>query len=113
VAAVGARFAPERQIYATRLGDEFTWAAGIVGEPRESATGLVRLRLLLEAAGAAGSEPGSRPVELRGGVRLGLGRCDIDLAVGGGLTHDIAAPRYRVLLLFRAAFDLRGERPRA
>jgi hypothetical protein len=112
VAALGARFAPERQIYATRLGDELTWSAGVVGEPWESATGLTRLRLLLEAAGAAGSEPGSRPVELRGGVRLGLGRCDLDLAAGGGLTRDVAAPRYRVLLLFRAAFDLRGERPR-
>jgi len=112
VAALGARFAPERQIYATRLGDELTWSAGIVGEPWESATGAVRLRLLLEAAGAAGSERGSRPVELRGGVRLGLGRCDLDLAAGGGLTSDVASPRFRVLLLFRAAWDLRGERPR-
>jgi hypothetical protein len=98
-ADLGARFAKERQLFQTRLGDEFLWGLGIVTRP----LGLGRMlsRLVVEAAGAVGTDAGTRPVELRGALRLGTMAFDVDLGGGAGLVNDLGSPSWRVFAIAR------------
>jgi hypothetical protein len=98
--ALGVRFAPERELFMTHLGDELTWSLGAgvaVYQWR-----WLHLALMTEGAGAVGGSPGSRPVELRGALRLGLGPFTVDAGGGGGLDGEVAAPAWRAFLIVRA-----------
>jgi hypothetical protein len=99
-AALGVRFAPERELFQTHLGDELTWAVGVgVAVFRRRAW---HLAILTEGAGAVGGSAGSRPAELRGGLRLGAGPFTVDAGGGGGLDGEVAAPAWRAFLVVRA-----------
>lgn len=112
VGAVGVRFAPDRQVFATQFGDELTWLVG--GSLQLFARGRISGALVAEAAGAVGGD--IHPAEARGAFRLGVGAVSIDLGAGGGLNHDVTAPAYRLLLAVRGGFGLtstqrQGARP--
>jgi hypothetical protein len=98
--AAGVRFAPERDLFQTRLGDELTWSlgVGVVAWQRR----WIHLAALSEAAGAVGGSPGSRPAEVRGALRLGLGPFTVDAGAGAGLDGEVAAPSWRAFVLLRA-----------
>jgi hypothetical protein len=99
-ANVGVRFAPDRDLFMTHLGDELTWSLGVgvaVYQHR-----WLHLALMTEGAGAVGGGPGSRPAELRGALRLGLGPFTVDAGAGGGLDGEVAAPTWRAFLVVRA-----------
>jgi hypothetical protein len=104
IAMLGVRFQPERSLFRTTFGDELTWLLGV--SVRAWERGRFRLEGLLEAAGFAGTSDGTRPVELRGGVRTAFGHFSLDLAGGGGLTPDVAAPSWRLLAILRHQFDV-------
>jgi len=104
VAMLGVHFQPERTLFRTTFGDEITWLAG--ASVRAWERGRFRLDALLEAGGFAGTSDGTRPAELRGGLRTGWGDCTVDLAAGGGLTHDAASPAWRFVAVVRHAFDV-------
>src|SRR5206468_3741124 len=96
---LGVRFAGERVLFGTRVGDELTWALGAVGELWRR--GGLGVDLIAEAQGAAGPADESRPAEVRGAVRLGFGAWLLDLGGGGGVTSAVALPTYRIFLVFR------------
>lgn len=98
-AAAGVRFAPERDLFNTTLGDELTWSlgVGVVAWQRR----WIHLALLGEGAGAVGGSPGSRPAELRGALRLGLGPFTVDAGGGAGLDGEVAAPSWRAFVIVR------------
>ncbi len=101
-ASVGARFQKERALFLTQLGDELTWGAGVAALLVERA----RLSAIVEAAGGVGASDGTRPAELRGALRLGLGPVALDAGGGGGLDGDIGAPAWRVFLVARGTLGL-------
>jgi hypothetical protein len=98
--ALGVRFAPDRELFLTHLGDELTYSAGLAVRAWERRW--FALSWVAEGAGAVGGSPGSRPVEARGAVRLGLGPVVVDAGAGGGLDGEVAAPAWRVFLIARA-----------
>jgi len=102
VGAVGVRFAPDRQVFATQLGDELTWLAGAT--LGLFARGQVHGALVAEAAGAVGAT--IHPAEARAAFRLGLGAISVDLGAGAGLNHEVTAPAWRLLLAVRGGFGL-------
>ncbi|MDB4969652.1 MAG: Myxococcales trans domain protein [Myxococcales bacterium] len=102
--SVGARFANERTLFLTRLGDELTWAAGVGASVIERSR--LGAGLVVEGAGAVGGSDGSRPVELRGAVRLRLGPVGVDAGAGAGLDRDAGAPAWRLFLVARSTIGL-------
>jgi hypothetical protein len=102
--ALGVRFAPERKLFATSFSDELTWLAG--GAYRFFERGAFDASVVVEAAGAAGADSGTRPVELRGAARARYRNWSLDLAGAGGLTSDVGAPAWRVLAIVRGRFEL-------
>jgi hypothetical protein len=98
-AAVGVRFQSERALFGSSFGDEVDYAAGPI--VRVWSAGDRHLLVLAEAAGAAGSGVGSRPVELRGAVRLQVERWKLDVGGGAGLDREVGAPSYRLLAVVR------------
>lgn len=103
VAMLGARFAGERKLFGTSFSDELTWLAG--GAVDVGGRRSFRSSLLAEAAGGVGAADGTRPVELRGGVRLQLGQISLDLGAGGGVVSDVGSPAWRVIAVLRAQFE--------
>jgi hypothetical protein len=99
-AALGVRFAPDRSLFATHFGDELTWGLG--GEVRAWERGRLSLDVLAEGAGAVGASPGTRPVELRGALRLGVRPMAIEAGAGAGVDGEVGAPAWRVFLVVRA-----------
>jgi hypothetical protein len=99
---LGARFAPvgDRQLFGTRFGDELTWSVGAIVVL--GARGRWRGSLLGEAAGAVGPSDGTRPVELRGGVRIGWRSLAVDVGAGAGVDADVAAPSWRLFVVARS-----------
>jgi hypothetical protein len=104
VAMLGVHFQPERSLFNTTFGDEITWLAGV--SVRAWERGRFHLDGLLEAGGFAGTTDGTRPAELRGGIRTGWGNFSLDVAAGGGLTQDAASPSWRFVAVVRHAFDV-------
>jgi hypothetical protein len=98
-AMVGVRFEGARSLFSTDFGDELTWSAGPI--VRLYSRGDSHLSLYAEAAGAVGQGDGTRPVEVRGAVRLTRPRWMFDLGGGGGVNHDFASPSFRVLGIVR------------
>lgn len=101
---LGVRFAPERKLFLTTFGDELTWLAG--GSYRLFERGDWTGAVVVEAAGGAGAASGTRPVELRGGARVGFRVWSFNVAGAGGLTGDVGAPSWRVLGVLRGRFAL-------
>jgi hypothetical protein len=99
-AALGARFASERQLFETTFGDELTWSLG--AGARAWAKRRLYLELLAEASGAVGSSSGTRPVELRGAVRLGIWPFSLDVGAGAGVDDQVGAPAWRLFVMARA-----------
>jgi len=102
---VGVRFAPERTLFRTTLGDELDWSAGAgwAAFARRGFFGAV----IAELAGQVGAQPGSRPAEFRGGVRAGARGLQLDLGAGLGLDGDVGAPAWRVFAVVRHVLALR------
>jgi hypothetical protein len=101
--AIGARFAPERKLFLTTFDDELTWVGGVgVAAVRR---GAFRFDVIAEAAGGVGAADGTRPVELRGAARFGLGAWSVDLGGGAGLDADVGAPSWRALAVLRGGLD--------
>jgi hypothetical protein len=98
-ATVGVRFERDRTLFNTSFGDELTWSAGAMARVLER--GRIAGGVVFESAGAVGAASGTRPVELRGGVRLGIGRFALDAGAGGGVNSDVGAPAWRVFLIAR------------
>jgi hypothetical protein len=98
-ASAGARFAPERNLFTTQFSDELTFGAGaalvIV------ARGRLAVSALAECVGAVGAQAGTRPVELRGAVRLQIGRFSVEAGSGGGVDGDLGAPAWRLFAVAR------------
>jgi hypothetical protein len=105
LANVGVRFNPDRTLFLTHFGDEFTWLGGISVETFRR--GVVGLRLLAEAAGAVGGDPGTRPIEVRGGLRLDIAGVWLDADGGAGVVKDAQSPSWRLLVALRGRFGLR------
>jgi hypothetical protein len=99
-ATLGARFERDRQLFTTKLGDELLWSAGLALKLVDRRVGA---SVVFESAGAVGPSSGDRPAELRGGVRLGIGRFSVDAGAGGGVTDSIGAPAWRVFAVFRGS----------
>jgi hypothetical protein len=103
-ATVGARFAKERTLFETTLGDELVWgAAGAITLVERSQASL---SIVLEGAGAVGAAKGTRPVELRGAVRASFSAVAVDAGAGGGVDREIGAPDWRVFVIVRGALPL-------
>ena len=96
---LGVRFQGERNLFVTRFGDELTWVVGagvdLVHRGRFGALAM------FEAGGLVGPTDGTRPTELRGGLRALLGGFSLDVAAGGGVTNDVASPAWRVFAILR------------
>jgi hypothetical protein len=96
---VGGRFQGERALFLTRFGDELTWAGGarvdLVRRSRFDAAALA------EVAGLVGPTDGTRPVEVRGGLRVRFGSFAVDLGAGGGVVNEVAAPAWRMFAILR------------
>ncbi len=92
-ARAGVRFASARSLFGTRFGDTLEWGAGAAG-------GFARARLVVEAAGAVGSDV--HPLELRCALRfllpLGL---SVDAGAGAGLLRQPTEPAWRLFLILR------------
>jgi hypothetical protein len=99
MANVGVRFAPERTLFRTTLGDELDWSAG-AGWAALSGRGYWG-GLIAEFAGQVGANPGSRPAEFRAGVRGGTRRVSLDLGAGLGLDGDVGAAAWRIFVVLR------------
>lgn len=103
-ATVGVRFEEDRALFTTSFGDELTWSAAaavaLVERPRFG------VGAILEGAGGVGPSAGTRPVELRGAVRLRVGPVALDAGAGGGLDRDVGAPSWRVFLVARGVVPL-------
>jgi hypothetical protein len=99
-AALGVRFASERQLFETSFGDELTWSFG--AGARAWARRRLYLELFAEAAGAVGSSSGTRPVELRGAVRLGIWPVSLDVGAGAGVDDQVGAPAWRLFVVAHA-----------
>jgi hypothetical protein len=94
--SVGARFAEERTLFTTQLGDELTWAAA-------AAVAIVpRLVAIVEAQGAVGASPGTRPAEIRGALRVPLGPVALEAGGGAGLDDAVGAPSWRAFIVARS-----------
>jgi hypothetical protein len=104
-ADAGVRFAPQRTLIRTNFGDELDWRAGAAYGVFAWAGGFGAL--ILEVGGQVGADPGTRPAELRGGVRAGLRGFTLDVGAGVGLDGDVGAPAWRVFTILRhaLAFD--------
>jgi hypothetical protein len=98
-ATVGVRFQRDQTLFTTQLGDELTWSAG--AGLRLLSRGIFAGSAIFEAAGAVGPSTGTRPVELRGGVRAAIGRFAVDAGAGGGVDGDVGVPAWRVFLVAR------------
>lgn len=96
---VGVRFAPERTLFRTTLGDELDWSAG-GGWAAFAARGYWGA-VIAEFAGQVGANPGSRPAEFRAGIRAGARRVSLDLGAGLGLDGDVGAAAWRVFAVVR------------
>jgi hypothetical protein len=107
-ATVGVRFQRDRTLFTTRFGDELTWSAGAA--LRLFARGRVAGSAVFESAGAVGPSSGTRPVELRGGARVAIGRFAVDAGAGGGVDGDVGAPAWRLFLVARGTVG-RGRSP--
>jgi hypothetical protein len=98
-AQVGVRFQGERSLFLTRFGDELTWVAGagvdLVQHGRFGALAM------FEAGGLVGPSDGTRPTEVRGGVRALLGGFTVDVGAGGGVVSEVASPAWRVFAILR------------
>jgi hypothetical protein len=103
LAQLGARFAGERHLFGTSFSDELTWLAGLAVDLGHR--GSFSSSLLAEAAGGVGGSPGTRPAEVRGGLRLQLGQFSLDLGAGAGVAGDVGAPSWRVIGVIRALFE--------
>jgi hypothetical protein len=101
---VGARFAGERSLFATRVGDELVW--GVAGEVMLVARPRASVAALFEAEGGVGADVGTRPAELRGALRLATGPVAIDAGAGGGVDHDLGAPAWRLFVIARSRLPL-------
>ncbi len=99
-AALGVRFASDRQLFQTTFGDELTWSLGVGG--RLWTRRRLFVELMGEGAGAVGGSSGTRPVELRGAVRLGISPVSIDVGAGAGVDGDAGAPAWRLFVVARA-----------
>jgi hypothetical protein len=98
-AMVGVRFEAARSLFGTAFGDELTWSAGPI--VRLYSRGASHLSIYAEAAGGVGEREGTRPVEIRGAVRLTRPRWMFDVGGGGGVDHDLASPSFRALAIVR------------
>jgi hypothetical protein len=99
-ANLGVRFASDRALFQTTFGDELTWSLG--GGVRAWSRERKYLELMVEGAGAVGGSPGTRPVELRGAARLGIGAFSVDVGAGAGVDDEVGAPSWRVFMVARA-----------
>ena len=79
---MGARFAKDRALFTTELGDELTWGAALALRLVERRVG--GLAAIVEGAGGVGAAAGTRPAELRGALRVALGPVALDAGAGGG-----------------------------
>ncbi len=102
VGGLGVRFAPDRQIFGTQLGDELTWQAG--AKLDLFAHRRVYGALVAEATGSVGGSV--HPAEARGALRLGIGAITVDVGAGAGLNHEVTAPAWRLLLAVRGGFGM-------
>jgi hypothetical protein len=107
-ATVGVRFQRDHTLFTTQLGDELTWSAG--AGLRLWSRGRFAGSAIFESAGAVGPSAGTRPVELRGGVRAAIGRFAVDAGAGGGVDGDVGAPAWRVFVVARGTVG-RGHSP--
>jgi hypothetical protein len=98
-ATVGVRFQRDRTLFTTAFGDELTWSGGAA--VRLFGRGRFVGSAVFESAGAVGPSTGTRPVELRGGLRAAIGRFAVDAGAGGGVNGDVGAPAWRVFLVGR------------
>jgi hypothetical protein len=98
-ATVGVRFQRDRTLFTTQFGDELTWSAG--AGLRVWTRGRFSGSAIFESAGAVGPSTGTRPVELRGGLRAAIGWFALDAGAGGGVDSDVGAPAWRVFLVAR------------
>jgi hypothetical protein len=60
------------------------------------------LEVMAEGAGEVGGSTGTRPVELRGALRLGAWPVSVDLGAGAGVDGDAGAPAWRLFAVVRA-----------
>jgi hypothetical protein len=102
--SLGARFGPDRRLFGTELNDELTWLGGAALRVYER--GRFRAGLLAEIQGAVGPSDGTRPIEVRGGLRVAFSTLSLDLAAGGGVVSDVGAPAWRILAVFRRSVEL-------
>jgi hypothetical protein len=98
-AGVGVRFAPERALFRTVLGDELDWNAG-AGWAAFAHNGYWGA-VIAEFGGQVGSQVGSRPAEFRAGIRAGRKLISLDLGAGLGLDGDVGAPAWRIFAVVR------------
>jgi hypothetical protein len=99
------RFAGERRLFGTVVGDELLLAGGLVA--RFATLGAARrwrLSGYAEGAGAISGSPSARPGELRAALRLQGGPgISLDLGGGAGLVDALASPRWRIFAILRIA----------
>jgi hypothetical protein len=103
-ATLGARFEPDRTLFATHFGDELVWGAAASAllwmRPRANVGAVV------EGEGAVGASAGTRPAELRGAVRVASRWVAVDAGAAAGLDAEVGAPAWRVFVVARGGLGL-------
>jgi hypothetical protein len=104
IANLGVRFAGEQRLGQTLFSDQITWLVGTSADL--GGRGEFRVLALLEFAGAAGFTEGTRPAELRAGLRGAVDtRFSLDLGAGAGLVEEAGTPTWRVFGVVRIALE--------